>query len=126
MTLGSEHPRPDLGTKHVRPRGPLESAMAEIWQTVIGVKPIGIFDDFFELGGHSLLALQLLTRVRDVFHTELPMQVVFESPTVAGLAEQLIVNETQAGQTQQIAAALESVDDIGDAENVARVLTEKG
>ena len=84
------------------------------------------FDDFFELGGHSLLALQLLTRVRDVFHTELPMQVVFESPTVAGLAEQLIVNETQAGQTQQIAAALESVDDIGDAENVARVLTEKG
>ena len=100
--------------------------MAEIWQTVIGVKPIGIFDDFFELGGHSLLALQLLTRVRDVFHTELPMQVVFESPTVAGLAEQLIVNETQAGQTQQIAAALESVDDIGDAENVARVLTEKG
>ena len=88
--------------------------------------PIGIFDDFFELGGHSLLALQLLTRVRDVFHTELPMQVVFESPTVAGLAEQLIVNETQAGQTQQIAAALESVDDIGDAENVARVLTEKG
>ena len=50
--------------------------------------------------------------------------VVFESPTVAGLAEQLIVNETQAGQTQQIAAALESVDDIGDAENVARVLTE--
>ena len=54
------------------------------------------------------------------------MQVVFESPTVAGLAEQLIVNETQAGQTQQIAAALESVDDIGDAENVARVLTEKG
>ena len=99
--------------------------MAEIWQTVIGVKPIGIFDDFFELGGHSLLALQLLTRVRDVFHTELPMQVVFESPTVAGLAEQLIVNETQAG-AQQIAAALESVDDIGDAENVARVLTEKG
>ena len=71
--------------------------MAEIWQTVIGVKPIGIFDDFFELGGHSLLALQLLTRVRDVFHTELPMQV-FESPTVAGLAEQLIVNETQAGR----------------------------
>jgi phthiocerol/phenolphthiocerol synthesis type-I polyketide synthase E len=125
-TPSAAHPRPDLGTEYVGPRGPLEKAMADIWQTVIGVKPIGVFDDFFELGGHSLLALQLLTRVRDVFQTELPMQVVFEAPTVAGLAEQLIANETQAGQTQQIAAALESVDDIGDAENVARVLTERG
>ncbi len=125
-TPGAAHPRPDLGTEYVGPRGPLEKAMADIWQTVIGVKPIGVFDDFFELGGHSLLALQLLTRMRDVFQTELPMQVVFEAPTVAGLAEQLIANETQAGQTQQIAAALALVDDIGDAEDVARVLTEKG
>jgi len=125
-TPGAAHPRPDLGTEYVGPRGPLEKAMADIWQTVIGVKPIGVFDDFFELGGHSLLALQLLTRVRDVFQTELPMQAVFEAPTVAGLAEQLVTNETQAGQTQQIAAALASVDDVGDAENVARVLAEKG
>jgi natural product biosynthesis luciferase-like monooxygenase protein/amino acid adenylation domain-containing protein len=71
------------------PRSPLEQMVAQEWSQLLGRENIGVADDFFELGGHSLLAAQLIARLRERFHVEVPIRVVFESPTVAGLAEQL-------------------------------------
>jgi hypothetical protein len=39
------------------------------------------------LGGHSLLAMQLTSRLRQVFQLEVPVRIIFESPTPATLAE---------------------------------------
>ncbi|NEQ65179.1 MAG: amino acid adenylation domain-containing protein [Symploca sp. SIO2D2] len=75
--------------QYVAPRTFEEKQLAEIWEAVLGVEQVGIFDDFFELGGHSLLATQVISRISDIFSCDLPLRSLFESPTVAGLSHQI-------------------------------------
>ncbi|HEX3526265.1 MAG TPA: amino acid adenylation domain-containing protein [Thermoanaerobaculia bacterium] len=73
----------------VPPRTPAEATMAELWREVLGLDAsaaVGVEESFFDLGGHSLLATQLMSRVRDAFRIEVPLRIIFETPTVAGLA----------------------------------------
>ncbi|MGI9344351.1 MAG: amino acid adenylation domain-containing protein, partial [Gammaproteobacteria bacterium] len=71
------------------PRDAVEHALAGMFARVIGVQAVGVHDNFFDLGGHSLLATKLVARIRDAFAVELPLHALFDSPTVAGVAEQL-------------------------------------
>ena len=68
------------------PSTPTEELLATLWAGVLGLDRVGIHEGFFELGGHSLLAIQVVSRVRDAFGIELPLQRIFEHPTVAGLS----------------------------------------
>jgi amino acid adenylation domain-containing protein len=72
---------------HVSPRTPVERRLAELWGGLLAITNIGVHDHFFRhLGGHSLLAVQLMSRVRDHFRVELPLRLVFEAPTIEGMA----------------------------------------
>jgi acyl carrier protein len=85
-----DHGRPSLEKELVAPRTRDERIMAEIWEELLGVGPIGVYDDFFaELGGHSLIAMRVIARVRDAFGAELPLLRIFEKPTIAGLVAAL-------------------------------------
>ncbi|MBD2253939.1 non-ribosomal peptide synthetase [Nostoc parmelioides] len=84
-------PQPDIATRNlstgtVLPRTPIEAQLAQIWSEVLGVETIGVKDNFFELGGHSLLATQVLSQINSTFGLDLSIQIMFESPTVAGIA----------------------------------------
>ncbi|OQY57302.1 MAG: hypothetical protein B6247_00650, partial [Candidatus Parabeggiatoa sp. nov. 2] len=71
----------------VAPRTSEEKLLAGIWADVLGLENVSIFDDFFELGGHSLLATQLVSRICESFAIELPLHYLFQSPTIAGIAQ---------------------------------------
>jgi acyl carrier protein len=89
--------------RFVAPRNAVEEVLTDIWSDVLGRAEIGVHDNFFELGGHSLLSIQVLSRVRQAFRTELPPRELFDTPTVAGLAEALRKYEAQPGQIATIA-----------------------
>ncbi|MBS93715.1 MAG: non-ribosomal peptide synthetase [Chromatiales bacterium] len=69
------------------PRNPTEEALVTIWEDLLGIDQAGVLDDFFGLGGHSLLATQLISRIRDQQNVSLPLNTLFDNPTIAGLAE---------------------------------------
>ncbi|WP_164014774.1 non-ribosomal peptide synthase/polyketide synthase [Pyxidicoccus trucidator] len=72
--------------RYVAPRTDVERRVADIWSELLGVARVGVEDDFFELGGHSLLATQAISRLRESFGVEVPLQRLFEEPTVAAVA----------------------------------------
>jgi len=80
------HPRPALATPHVEPAGEVELQVAELWSRALGIAGVGVHDDFFELGGHSLLATQIAAEVRARFAADVPLQALFATSTVAGMA----------------------------------------
>jgi amino acid adenylation domain-containing protein len=71
----------------VAPRTDAERRMAAVWQEVLEIDEIGIYDDFFALGGHSLMAVRLFARIERDLGVRLPLSALFEKGTVAGLAE---------------------------------------
>jgi len=79
------HPRPSLGTPYLAPRNELEARLAMLWQSLLGIDPVGIHDNFMELGGDSVLSLQMVARARRA-GLELTLAQVLEHPTIAELA----------------------------------------
>jgi hypothetical protein len=73
----------------VPPRTPLEEALSGIWAEVLEVGAVGVNDNFFDLGGHSLTATLLISRVRARVEIDVPLQAVFEAPTIKEFAARL-------------------------------------
>lgn len=73
----------------VAPRTPHEEAVAAIWREVLDRPDIGVLDDFFELDGTSLQAINVVSRLRETWGTEISARDFFECPTVEALAAAL-------------------------------------
>ncbi|MCY9517875.1 type I polyketide synthase [Paenibacillus apiarius] len=82
--------RAHLSTAYVPPADGLQENLVDIWEQVLGIRPIGIKDDFFELGGHSLMATQLISRLRNLIpDIEIQFDRIFNYPTIEEIAEQI-------------------------------------
>lgn len=104
-------PAPDLyasDREYIEARTETEKQLIEIWSEVLGIHRIGVKDHFFDLGGHSLLATQLIFKIRDRFQLDVPVRVVFEQPTVEGMAQ--AIEEIRKHGTEMANQAFEQVD----------------
>jgi len=104
--------RPELDIPFVAPRTPVETELAQIWAKVLSVEQVGIHDRFFDLGGHSLNATQVVSQVIKQFQIEVPLQSLFESPTIAEMAALIAEHQTRKiaqPELERILAELESI-----------------
>jgi len=84
--LPNFHAQPATATEYTAPTNELEEILTEIWTEVLNIDRIGIHDNFLELGGTSLAAIRLAARIDEAFELEIPVNRVFEFPTIAELA----------------------------------------
>jgi amino acid adenylation domain-containing protein len=70
-------------------RDALQQQLVEIWENLLGIRPIGIRDDFFELGGHSLLVVQLIARIEERLGKRVPMVALIQGATIESLSQMM-------------------------------------
>jgi len=109
----------------VAPQSALHEVLVTLWLRILNIEKIGIQDDFFELGGDSISATQLISRLRQMFHVDLPAIVLFDAPTVEKLAHYMIEHEGRPGLTEKTARLLKRIEGMSE-EEVARTLSSKG
>jgi acyl-coenzyme A synthetase/AMP-(fatty) acid ligase len=102
--------RPALDVPYAAPRSPIESELVRIWAEVLDLEQVGIYDRFLDLGGHSLLATRILTRVIGTFRVELSVRVLFETPTVAQMAKEILQHYTAGADPATVASLLAEVE----------------
>jgi acyl-CoA synthetase (AMP-forming)/AMP-acid ligase II/acyl carrier protein len=81
--------RPELENTYTPPKDGIESELTEIWQTVLGIDHIGIYDEFLEVGGDSLLAAVILEKIYERFSVEIQLPLFFSNLTIATLAAEI-------------------------------------
>jgi thioesterase domain-containing protein/acyl carrier protein len=79
----------ELKKDSVAPRDMLELKLAQIWEEVLGVQPVGVRDEFFEIGGDSLLAVRLMARIQQATGQKIPLQSLITGGTVEHLSGRL-------------------------------------
>lgn len=76
-----------IGVEHISDE--VERKLAALWCEVLGAERVGRNDNFFERGGNSLVGMQLMGKIRQAFKVDVPAVVLFEMPTISGIARYL-------------------------------------
>ncbi|MFC0527585.1 amino acid adenylation domain-containing protein [Phytohabitans kaempferiae] len=88
----AESPRPTGTAEPAAPpaadarAGGMTERIAKIVAEVLERPTVGAHEDFFALGGDSLRAVQIILRLNEELATEVPINALFETRTVYGLA----------------------------------------
>ncbi len=93
-------------TTGAAPRSDTERTISTVWADVLRIDAPGVGGDFFALGGHSLLALRTMSRLRDAFGREVPLELLFSHPVLADLAAALDAHWQDGGARDDASPAL--------------------
>ncbi|MCP5054961.1 MAG: non-ribosomal peptide synthetase, partial [bacterium] len=103
--------------EHVAPASEMEKIIADIWQDVLGLENVGIYDNFFDIGGHSISIINVNTRLKKEFNMDIPIAHMFRYSTISSLVEYLGQPEDRqlAPETdERINQALDTIEDATD------------
>lgn len=100
--------RPELAATYQPPQTEVEQAIANIWQQMLHVEKVGIYDNFFDLGGHSLLLVQIHAKLREFFPQDISVINLFEYPTINSLAKYLTQKPTETSSFEESTQRAES------------------
>ncbi len=79
--------------RYVAPRTLTEEKIVHIWEQLLGVQPVSIYDHFFEVGGHSLLVTRMAAVIRNEFEMEISVRTFFQLTTPEEIANYIDVNK---------------------------------
>ncbi|MBN3958490.1 type I polyketide synthase [Nostoc sp. NMS8] len=97
----SKYPRPELSNDYIAPRNETEQKLVDIWQHIIGIELIGIYDNFFEVGGDSLIGIQLITNLNKAFNANISVAKLYECPNISSMAKIFTPEESQENIFEQ-------------------------
>lgn len=112
-----------LTQDYTAPRTEVEALVTSIFEEVLGLRQVGVFDNFFALGGDSLTATKTISRIRNSFQVELPIVTMFRRPTPADLTEELVARASDTDLVL-ISELVEELQDMTE-EEVRRLLDEE-
>src|SRR6185369_15673404 len=101
-----EEARAGIKSNFVAPRDSVELQLAQIWEEVLGISPVGVTNNFFDLGGHSLLAVRLMWMIEDRWGQKLDLSVLFQGSTIEQLAK--LLSGVNAVQPSSILVTLQA------------------
>ncbi len=113
--------RPNLNTPYALPRSEIERTLVQNWEQVLGTHPISIHDNFFDLGGHSLSATCVVSRVIEQYQLDIPLQLLFQSPTIAEMAAVIAAHQGKKLDERNLHTILNELESLSDAEAQRRV-----
>jgi ubiquinone/menaquinone biosynthesis C-methylase UbiE len=79
----------------------VEKLLSSIWTDVLGVPHVGLDDNFFDIGGDSVYLVDVVT-VAQTFGLRFTPVVVFEHPTIRGLAKHLTGGNGDSGMMEKL------------------------
>lgn len=91
------HALPEIEVKstrdYVKAQTETQKVLISIFESVLGIEPVGIYDNFFDLGGHSLRAAKVQNQIEEHLGVRISLRDMFSYPTPAEM-EQLIGGRT--------------------------------
>jgi acyl carrier protein len=108
--------RPEIDTPYVSPRTPMEEKLARIWAEILTLDRVGIHDNFFDLGGHSLAATRVISQVLKQFQTEVALQLLFQSPTIAEMAAVITEHQGKKLDNKELGRILTELESLSEDE----------
>ncbi len=94
--------RVELPGSYVPPRTEVEAVLVEIFQQILGIGKISVYENFFDLGGDSLKAVTVGGQIESKFNLRIPLEKLLSGLSIEELAAYIEEEMAQGGQSAQV------------------------